>query len=309
MVRRLPPLNALRAFEAAARHLSFAKAAVELHVTAAAISHQIKGLEDDLGTKLFRRATRAVVLTEAGQALLPPLRDGFDRIAAGVTALQALDRRGILTVSSAPSFAARWLVPRLGLFHARHPDIDVRVSATMALVDFARDGVDLAIRYGRGKYPGLHVERLMRDEMFPVLSPALRRRGPKLRKPDDLRHFTLLHDESPIATPDWTMWLKAAGATQVDPSRGTRFNSFDLILTAAIAGEGVALARSSLAATELSAGRLVQPFSLRLSTDLATYFVCPPAALKSQRVAAFKDWLFEEIAKLDARNGETRLTS
>jgi LysR family glycine cleavage system transcriptional activator len=292
---RLPPLNALRAFEAAGRLLSFAKAAAELHVTAAAISHQIKGLEDDLGTKLFRRATRAVVLTEAGQALLPALRDGFERIAAGVAALHALDRRGILTVSSAPSFASRWLVPRLGHFNARHPEIDVRLSANMQLADFARDGVDVAIRYGRGNYPGLHVERLLPDEMFPVCSPELLKRGPKLRKPDDLRHFALLHDESPVAAPDWTMWLRAAGATQVDPARGLRFNNFDMVLTAAVAGDGVALARSSLTTAELAAGRLVQPFPLRLASDLASYFVCPPAALKSRRVVLFRAWLFEEI--------------
>jgi LysR family glycine cleavage system transcriptional activator len=297
MIARLPPLNALRAFEAAARLLSFSKAAAELHVTAAAVSHQIKALEDDLGAKLFRRATRAVVLTEAGQALAPALREGFERIAAGVAALRALDRRGILTVSSAPSFAARWLVPRLGLFNARHPEIDVRVSATLGLADFARDGVDAAIRYGRGKYPGLHVERLMQDEIFPVCSPALLKRGPRLRKPDDLRHYMLLHDESPIAAPDWTMWLRAAGATKVDPARGLRFSNFDLTLTAALAGEGVALARSSLSGGDIAAGRLVQPFPLRLATDLATYFVCPPGALKSPRVAAFREWLFGEIGR------------
>ena len=207
------------------------------------------------------------------------------------------DRRGILTVSSAPSFAARWLVPRLGLFNARHPEIDVRVSATLGLADFARDGVDAAIRYGRGKYPGLHVERLMQDEIFPVCSPALLKRGPRLRKPDDLRHYMLLHDESPIAAPDWTMWLRAAGATKVDPARGLRFSNFDLTLTAALAGEGVALARSSLSGGDIAAGRLVQPFPLRLATDLATYFVCPPGALKSPRVAAFREWLFGEIGR------------
>ena len=178
MARNLPPLNSLRAFEAAARHLSFTKAAEELHVTPAAISHQIKALEEQMGVPLFRRLTRALRLTQAGQAALPPMRDGFDKLADAVDLLRAHDESGAITVSLDPSFAAKWLVPRLDRFRAAHPDLDVRLDATDRLVDFQRDNVDLAIRYGGGHYPGLEAERLLSEEIFPVCSPNLRQ-GPE----------------------------------------------------------------------------------------------------------------------------------
>src|SRR4051794_36642926 len=191
---RLPPLNSLRAFEAAARHLSFAEAAAELHVTPAAISHQIKALEADLGVKLFRRFNRAVRLTDAGQACLPGLRDGFERIAEAVARARQGDSVGVLTVTASPAIAAKWLVPRLERFRERHPSIDLRIDASMRLVDFTREDVHVGLRYGGGKYPGLHTELLLRSEVFPVCAPALLKGKHPLREPEDLRHHTLIHD-------------------------------------------------------------------------------------------------------------------
>src|SRR5690348_10422810 len=197
MSRRLPPLNSLRAFEAVARHLSISKAAEELSVTPAAVSHQIKTLEDHLGVALFRRDKRNLMLSDAGQACLPGIREGFERLAAAVGEIDSLGLAGILTVSVAPSFAAKWLLPRLDSFQAKHPDIDVRVSASMQLVDFSRDDVDMAIRYGSGRYPELIVEKLMTEAVFPVCSPKLMKGKDAPNSPDALRSHTLLHDDSP----------------------------------------------------------------------------------------------------------------
>ena len=226
MARRLPPLNAIRAFEAAARHLSFTKAAEELFVTQAAVSHQIKALEAALGLQLFRRFNRRLMLTDAGQAYLPPLREALDGIAAATERLRAVEQTGSLKVSVLPSFAAKWLLPRLSRFRERHPEIDVLVSANNALVDFARDEVDIAIRYGFGRHPELEVKFLMGDRIFPVCSPELLAAGPPLREPADLRHHTLLHDADALATESesWRVWLEAAGVSGVDASRGPGFS-------------------------------------------------------------------------------------
>jgi len=296
-VRRLPPLNALRAFEAAARHLSFQRAAAELHVTPAAISHQVKALEAQIGVKLFRRLNRAVQLTEHGQACLPVLRDAFDRMAQAVEIARAPQRHKILTVSAAPSFATKWLVPRLDRFWTKHPDIDLRVSASMHLVDFAREDIQAALRYGHGRYPGLHAELLMRNEVFPVCSPKLLEGRNALRRPDDLRHHVLLHDATNVSdpsTPDWPMWLRAAGVTDVDATRGLRFHHVAMALDAAIAGRGVALAHSVLVRDDLAEGRLVRPFALSLPVEFAYYFVCPPEALQDAKIRAFREWILEE---------------
>jgi LysR family transcriptional regulator, glycine cleavage system transcriptional activator len=295
--RRLPPLNALRAFEAAARHLSFSAAASELHVTPAAVSHQIKALEADLGLKLFRRLNREVQLTDAGHACLPGLRDAFDRIAEAIGRAQRQDASGLLTVSSSPAFAAKWLVPRLEKFRARHPEIDLRVDASMHLVDFAREGVHVGLRYGRGNYPGLHTELLLRTEVFPVCSPALLRGDRPLRKPDDLRHHTLIHDETQTADPscpDWAMWLRATGINGIDPSRGVRLNQAALAIDAAIGGRGVLLTRNIFAAQDLASGRLVRPFGDGQPVDFAMYVAIPPQLMTMAKVKAFRDWLFEE---------------
>ncbi len=298
MARQLPPLKPLRAFEAAARHLSFTKAAEELHVTQAAISHQVKTLEDSLQTQLFRRFNRRLMLTDAGQTYLPALTAALDQIDAATRRLRADDRSGDLKVSVATSLAAKWLLPRLLRFRQQHPDIDVMVSASDKLVDFSRDDMDMGIRYGRGVYPGLRVDKLMQDTVFPVCSPVLLQGPPPLREPADLRHHTLLHEEwgETINAPDWPAWLAAAGVTGVNPDRGPRYSHSSLSLQAAIDGQGVALARSSLVGLDLEAGRLMQPFGPVLPTNYACYVVSPEAAAERPKIKAFRDWLLEQAA-------------
>jgi LysR family transcriptional regulator, glycine cleavage system transcriptional activator len=300
MARRLPPLNALRAFEAAARHLSLSKAAEELSVTPAAISHQIRTLEDHLGVGLFRRDGRSLLLTDAGQACLPGIRDGFDRLAEAIDAIDSLGMAGVLTVSVAPSFASKWLVPRLDRFQEKHPEIDVRVSASMQVTDFSRDDVDLAIRYGGGRYADLVVEKLLPESVFPVCSPSLLKGKAPLASPEDLRGYTLLHDDSPDndeSCPTWEMWLKAAGVSGMETGRGPRFNQSSLVIEAAILGKGVALAKSILSASDLAQGRLVKPFQVNAPVEFAYYVVCPKAKLNLPKVAVFRDWLRAEAAQ------------
>jgi len=296
MARHLPPLNALRAFEAAARHLSFTKAARELHVTQAAVSHQIKGLEEYLGVPLFHRHRKAVLLTEAGQLCLPGLRDGFDRLAAAIDSIRNLDNANVLTVTTPPSFAAKWLVPHLDQFRKAHPDFEVRIDASTNLVDFERENVDVAIRYGSGSYPGLESELLFEIEVFPVCSPRLCKGRHPLRSPQDLKWQTLLHTEwrARAEEPDWRMWLLAAGAPDVDWTRGPQFNDVTVAIQAAIEGQGVALGRGALVAADLKAGRLVRPFRLSVAGRFRYYLVYPAAALKRPKVAAFRDWLLQE---------------
>ncbi|MBM3601416.1 MAG: transcriptional regulator GcvA [Alphaproteobacteria bacterium] len=297
-LRRLPPLNGLRCFEAAARHVSFARAAQELHVTPSAVSHQIRALEDILGVALFRRERGALVLTDAGAACLPGVRDGFARL---LDAVQQIDRRrrDTLKVSVAPSFAAKWLLPRLERFLAGNAAVDVRVEASMVLVDFTRDETDLAIRYGGGRYPGLVVERLMGETVFPVCSPDLLRGDRALREPADIRFHTLLHDDSPDedeTCPTWPMWLAAAGVTGVDAERGLRFNQSSLVIEAAVLGRGLALAKATLVEADLANGRLVRPFELSFPLSFAYHLVCPEAKLGQAKVRAFRDWVRAEAA-------------
>lgn len=298
MSRRLPPLNGLRAFEAAARHLSFTRAAGELNVTQTAISHQIRSLEERLGVRLFRRLPRGLVLTEEAQLYLPPIRDAFDQIAAATERLNREQTGGVLTVSMLPSFAARWLVPRLGRFRAAHPDIDLRITASVELVDFARDDVDVAIRRGLGNYPGLWVRRLFGESFYPVCTPALIEGPHGLRRPDDLRHHTLLHDDD---TSGWRLWLEIAGVDGVDANRGPIFSDSGMLLQAAVEGHGVALGRSVLVSADLEAGRLVRPFEeLSMPFRVAYYFVCPHTQAERPKVRAFRDWLLQEAAGQEA---------
>jgi LysR family transcriptional regulator, glycine cleavage system transcriptional activator len=291
MSRRLPPLNALRAFEAAARHLSFTRAADELHVTQTAISHQIKALEERLGVRLFRRLPRGLLLTEEAQRYLPPIRDAFHLIAAATEQLGAGSSSGRLTVSVLPSFAAKWLVPRLGRFRATYPDLDLRISASSQLVDFVRDDVDIAIRMGRGRYPGLRVDRLFGESMLLVCAPKLLTGAHPLRRPEDLREQVLLHDDDHTG---WQLWLELAGVEGVDPTRGPIFTDSAMVVQAAAEGQGVALARRVLAAGDLAAGRLVQPFEVSLPHDLAYYLVSPEATAEQPRIRAFRAWLLAE---------------
>jgi len=303
MTPRLPPLNALRAFEAAARHLSFTKAAAELHVTQAAISHQIKTLEEHLGVSLFQRRNKAVLLTEAGQLCLPGVRDGFARLAEAVDGLRALKTDNVLSVTTSPSFAAKWLVPRLERFRAANPELDVRIDASTQLVDFARENIDAGIRYGAGSYPGLESETLFGTEVFPVCSPRLRKGPQALRFPADLKQHTLLHTEwfARADEPDWRMWLLAAGVSDVDWTRGPQFNDAALAIQAAIEGQGVALGRDALVAADLKAGRLARPFRLSVAGRFRYHLVYLPTALKRPKVALFRDWLLGEAGH--ARDG------
>ena len=302
MARHIAPLNALRAFEAAARHLSFTRAAEELHVTPAAISHQIKALEEYCGAPLFRRLTRALLLTDDGQRVLPLLRDGFDLLAEASQRLSASTDDTTLTVSAAPSIAGKWLVTRLERFRTAYPDIDVRLDAANQLTDFARDGVDLVIRYGGGNYPGLHVEPLFRTAVFPVCSPELAAGPRPLRKPEDLAGHTLLHVDwtfQDVTWPNWRMWLLAAGVDAVDAERGPKFNDAGMVLQTAIAGQGVALATDILAADDLAAGRLVRPFDLTVADEFGYFTVCPKEKAETRKVALFRAWLQEEAAATD----------
>lgn len=305
MFRKLPPLNALRAFEASGRHLSFTKASDELGVTPAAVSHQVRQLEDYLGVALFRRLTRAVHLTDAGQSCLPLMTQGFDKLAEAISVLHSLEQSGALTVSVTPAFASKWLVPRVERFNAIHPDIDLRISACMKLADFRSDLVDVAIRYGKGQYPGLRADTLFAESVTPMCSPALLQGPRPLRTPADLRHHTLLHDESAFIigpTPDWRVWLKLAGHEDVDASHGTRFSHAADALQAAIGGLGVVLGRESLATSDIAAGRLIRPFELTLQTDFAYYLVRPDVAEDRPKVAAFRQWILEEVQRDDARS-------
>ncbi|NBB15461.1 transcriptional regulator GcvA [Caulobacter sp. SLTY] len=300
--RRLPPLNALRAFEAAARHLNFSRAAEELSVTPGAVSQQIQNLEDYVGAALFKRTPKGLLLTDAAQTALPALREAFDRLAEAASLLTAAVDGRRLTLTAAPSFAAKWLVPRLGKFEEKHPQVDVWLSAGMEVVDFASGEIDLAIRYGGGRYPGLEVIKLMTETVIPVVSPGLLNENP-LNDPSDLAHHILLHDGSPDADdscPDWAMWLAARGIRGVDGARGPRFNQSSLVIEAAVNGRGVALAKRTLAQADLDAGRLVTPIQIATAVDFAYYVVHPKTKGRLPQVKAFVSWLMEEAAAHEA---------
>jgi LysR family glycine cleavage system transcriptional activator len=300
--RRLPPLNALRAFEAAARHLNFSRAADELSVTPGAVSQQIQNLEDYVGVTLFKRTPKGLLLTDPAQIALPALREAFDRLAEAASMLTAAVDGRRLTVSVAPSFAAKWLVPRLGRFEALHPLVDVWLSAGLELVDFSGGEVDVAIRYGAGRYPGLEVARLMQETVIAVASPDLLAQQP-LNVLGDLANHVLLHDGSPDADescPDWTMWLAARGVRGVDGGRGPRFNQSSLVVEAAVGGRGVALAKRTLAQADLDAGRLVAPFQIATAVDFAYYVVHPRAKGRLPQVKAFVAWLTAEAEAHEA---------
>jgi LysR family glycine cleavage system transcriptional activator len=290
MRRRLPPLNALPSFEAAARHLSFSKAADELRVTHGAVSRAVRNLEDHLGVQLMIRATRSVRLTPIGASFAAEIRGVLEHLAAATSAATG-QTSGIVNVSTIDSFAARWLMPRLFRFRRAHGDIDVRVATSERLADFISDGIDIAIRCGGGQYPGLSAELLMKEDHFPVCSPKLLKGRYPLRAPADLARHTLLHD---VFTVDWAIWLHSAGIDHVDPHRGPTFLSSDHAIQAAVRSEGVVLGRSALVADELAAGRLVRPFELSLPAGFAYYVVYPQRALQRPCVTAFRDWLVAE---------------
>lgn len=296
MSRRLPSLNALRAFEAAARQGSFAKAAEELHVTPAAVSQQIKQLEDYLDVSLFRRG-KILALSDAAVATLPLITEAFDQLERAVSRLRAGLEQGPLVVSAPPVFAARWLVPRLEDFQERHPDIELRLLATRRLVDFALEDVDLAIRFGPGPYPGLRVEHLMPESIVAVSAPSL---AAGISRPEDLLSRTLLEDEWHTGAgvfPDWESWLAALGVAPGAPLRIRRFGDVSLAIHAALAGLGVTLAWRSLVADDLASGRLIQLLDHTVPTSMGFHLVTPANRLGLGKVAAFRDWLLEAIAQ------------
>lgn len=299
MDRRLPSMKALRAFESAARHLSFTKAADELNVTQAAISHRVKTLEECLSVQLFRRFNRKLELTDAGRNYLPSLRHALDMVGTAGDRASRQEAAASLRVSVVISFATKWLLPRLQEFKALHPEIDVLVTADDTLVNFGRDAFDVSIRFGRGRYPGLRADPFMKDWIIPVCSPALLEGPHPLRKPADLKHHTLLHDLASFGDDllDWSYWLEAAGVTGVDPNLGPGFNLWGMLIDAAIAGQGVALARFAIAEGDIDAGRLIQPFGPSLPSEYAYWIVSPPEGAACPNVRKFREWLIAEAAK------------
>jgi LysR family glycine cleavage system transcriptional activator len=293
----LPAISALRAFEAAARLRSFTLAAEELGLTQGAISHQVRGLEDHLGFELFQREPRRISTTAKGERLALAVRDGLGTVARAIAELTKTDAGPHLVVSTLAGFAVKWLFPRLIRFDKRHPKIELSIATTGQLVDFSAGEADVAIRYGMGRYPGLHVERILDEDMYPVCAPKLLRGAKALRKPADLARVPLLHDDIMRLDghmPGWKLWLDAAGASNVDPGKGRRFGQSNMSIQAAIEGLGVALGRSPLVADDLAAGRLARPFDLAVPSGYAYYFVCPPRALDRPKVAAFRAWLKAE---------------
>lgn len=303
------PLTALRTFEAAARHLSFRAAADELNVTPAAVSQQIKTLEELLGVKLFHRLHRGLALTESSRAALVPLQEGFARLGDGLRLLKGTAESSRINVWMAPAFAARWLLPRLERFVSEQPDTELWINASAELIDsgtsrlelsaelMRAEQIDLAIRFGHGNYPGCRVQHLMAAAVSPLCSPSLlSRKDQPLRTPADLAHHTLLHDDTPYeGRPGWEQWFEAAGV-DVDARRGLHFNNLQLAMAAALDGQGVALCIEQLAADDIAAGRLVSPFSRTIELDSAYYLIAPEEREDTDAVAAFKDWLLRQVA-------------
>jgi DNA-binding transcriptional LysR family regulator len=292
MARRLPPLGALRAFEAAARHVSFSRAAEELNVTQAAISHQVKQLEGWLGAPLFRRLTRSLRLTDEGQALMPAVSQALDRLEQAVERIAASGVSGTLTVSALTTFVLTWLVPRLSRFQAAYPELDVRLSATQRLVDFAREDVDVAIRHGDGTWPGVRADRLFAEQITPLCGRAFQAR---LTRPADLLAVPLLQSDG-LGDAEWPLWFAAAGVAHPNPRRGPAFDSTKIAVEAAIDGLGVAIGAPALFADALAQGRLFQPFDLTVSTGKAYWLVSPEATAERPKVRAFRDWVLAELA-------------
>lgn len=295
MSTHIPPLNALRTFEAAARHESFNKAAEALHVTPSAVSHQIKTLEDFLGVRLFQRATRKVRLTDAGRAYLPPVREALEQLRAATERVRQRTGKALLNISAAPSFAVGWLMPRLSAFQVEHPEIEVRLTAAVEMVDFANSDIDIAIRHvPHVDDPDLVAHWLMREELVPVASPELVRDTP-LNQPGDLAKVQLIHSLPRMGR--WRSWLKAMGESAVDAEAGPKFDHDAMAVQAAMSGMGVAIVNRSLVEGDLAAGRLIAPFARDLVSDLAFWLVYPKHREGDPHVAAFRDWLLEQVKR------------
>ncbi len=298
MSDRLPSLVALRAFEAAARRMSLTRAAEELHVTPAAVSYQVKAIEDDLGIRLFDRKNRRLTPTPEARAGLTELRRGFDLITEGVRRIRASQANPMLRVTSEPTFAGSWLVPRLAKFRQDCPDLDVMIDASDRLVDFEREAIDIGIRWGGGRYPGLASEQLFEDEeVFPVCHPKLLSGEHPLKEPADLRHHTLVHLDWPQTQgewPDWPMWLAKVGARDVDVNRGLRFTVHSNAIRAALDQQGVVLATHTLVGADLESGALVRPFDVTLPTSTQMYLVYRPDRADEPAIHAFREWIQRE---------------
>ena len=308
MSRPIPPLNPLRTFEVAARHLSFTRAAEELFVTAAAVSHQIRTLEESLGVVLFVRQPKSLELTKAGEAYLPGIQRAFKQMAEATHRLHLRGNPSTLRINVPPTFAVKWLIPRLVRFLKEHPAIDVKVSTSAQSVDFDREGFDLAVRYGRGVYPGLHAELCLPVEVFPVCSPALQQGEHPLRVPADLKHHTLLHDDSTytdVSNPNWAMWLDHAGVDGVDATRGPSFWPSHLVINAAIDGLGVALAKRNWVERDIEEGRLVRLFDISLPVEFSYFLVYPESRAGDRMIATFVGWVRDEVARDKAARSPT----
>lgn len=312
--RSLLPLNALRAFEATARLVSFSKAAIELHVTPAAISHQVRALEDTLGHKLIVRRARSIELTAKGSELYPGLRDGFQSLLQAVERVSRDQDENVLVVSSTPGLTAKWLVPRLYRFIDANPNLEVRVAAALAYSNLTTDGVDVGIRLSTGIHPGLYVEKLMDETVLPLCSPALLAGPSRLSRPQDLARFNLIHIVLPLTgpsvVPNWQDWLRQARINGVNPARGLRFNMTEHALEAAAEGSGVVLAYKSMATEDIRSGRLVSPFGPELPIkDRAYYFACAIGREKLSKIARFRAWLFAEMKGEASRERSSRQVS
>jgi LysR family glycine cleavage system transcriptional activator len=288
--RRPPNFSALRAFEAAARHENFSRAADELHLTHGAISHQVRALEQELGRPLFVRHGRQVKVTSDALQFAQALARAFEDITTAADAMRVDARVQRLTVTSIPSFAARWLAPRLGRFIELHPDVEVVLQSSGQLQDLAREGIDVGIRFGRGHYPGMEVERLMGDVYYPVASPRYRD-GDLPTSPQQLPHHALLRSVEP-----WTPWLRAAGVAMAEPAGGVMFDDLSMLIRSAADGDGVGLVRHVMALQEIGAGKLVRLFDIAVPSPDEYYFVAPPGAAARKPVVAFRAWLRSEIA-------------
>lgn len=293
-------LNALRAFEASARHQSFSGAATELHVSPAAVGQLVRTLEDWLGTPLFLRNKTGkvrLVLTEAAEQALPDIRAGFDRLSLGLERLQAGASCGVLTVTVSPAFAAQWLLPRIERFQVAWPETDLRLDTSLKAVDFATQRIDIGVRYGAGHWPGLTAIKLLEEEVYPVCAPALLAARP-LEHPAQLAHETLIHDLSMDAQTDfprWERWLQATGVQHSAVARGLQINNSAAVLQAAAEGHGIALARSVMARNDLRSGRLVRLFpDIRFPSPLAYYIVYRPEYESQAKIRAFRKWLHQE---------------
>ncbi|MBB5723058.1 LysR family glycine cleavage system transcriptional activator [Loktanella ponticola] len=298
MSERLPPLTAFRAFDAAARHMSFARAASELNVTPAALSFQIKSLEEHLGHPLFRRLNRAVELTESGRVLAPGAAEGFEVLTKAWSAAKRLHDNRTLTVTSGPSFTSKWLAPRLFQFVQANPDIDLRFSANLRLMDFTRDEVDVAIRFSQQADEGLYSEPIFKEWLCPMVAPSL---AEKIKKPSDLLNLPLLHQEDlTFLTPpaDWDAWFRAAGL-KPPTTAGTHFSQSDHAVNAALSGAGVVLGRISMAERHLSLGQLVMPLELSIWSNAYYRIVCAKGAEHRPQVARLMAWVREEVAAIE----------